>query len=207
MKKISRWLASFSFFILSLSYADQSAIDKLSALLNSFSTYQAKFQQHTFSEQGRDIQHSQGSVQIKRPGKFRWKSLVPTQQILLTDGNTLWIYDVDLQQASQQKLSSRVSINPAMLLSGSVKDLSAVFSVSMMGTQKGETFFLTPKKSDLGFKQIVMIFEDHRLVRMRVVNNLSQTSEFDFTNIMLNQPLSDQLFNFIPPKGVDVVAQ
>lgn len=207
MRKFKWFLLGLNLFFMARVFADSTAIAHLSVLLNGFTTYQANFQQRTFSEQGRVIQRSHGSMMIKRPGKFRWVSQSPTQQMLLTDGKTLWIYDVDLQQASKQALSNRVSVDPAMLLSGRIKDLAATFVVSMKLTKKGEVFLLTPKKSDMGFEHISMVFENKELVRMTVVNTLSQNSEFDFTNISLNHVIADKIFHFDPPKGVDVVEQ
>ena len=144
---------------------------------------------------------------IKRPGMFRWVSNQPTKQILIASGDALWIYDVDLQQATKQRLSSRTRIDPAMLLSGSVKNLESAFIVTMKTKKQQTTFTLKPKDSNYGFGKVEMIFDSKKLTAMTVLNNLSQTTEFKFSNIKLDKPLLDSLFNFKAPKGVDVISQ
>lgn len=207
MKIFVKWFTRLILMSAFSVYGAVSAVDQLSERLKSFSTYQANFKQETFSLQGRLIQKSHGTMKIKRPGKFRWESLKPTQQLLITDGKTLWIYDADLQQVSQQQLLSRTSIDPAMLLSGSVKNLSDTFNVSVQATKGEEIFILLPKKTNFGFKQIKMTFKQGQLTQMVVENNLSQISQFDFSNILLNRPLANDVFTFKPPAGVDVISQ
>ena len=75
------------------------------------------------------------------------------------------------------------------------------------GGKGGDDFILLPKSDAVGFEKVEMIFANNQLVRMIVVNSLSQTSQFDFSNIQLNQALPDSLFSFAPPKGVDVITQ
>ncbi len=208
MKKISRIFVSVFICLFSLcALATPKSVLQLSGLLKNFSTYSATFNQVTYSEQGRALQKSYGKMQIKRPGKFRWESQKPTHQILVTNGKTLWIYDVDLAQATKQKLSTRTTIDPAMLLSGSIKNLSDNFNISEKGSSREIVFELVPKKSDLGFKQVTLTFENKKLSQMKVINNLSQTTIFNFTNIKLNLPMSDNLFNFKPKPGVDIISQ
>ena len=186
-----------------------SPADDLEKQLSAFRTYQADFTQSSFQENGRIIQQGKGVVKIKRPGKFSWMTKEPSEQHFITDGKILWIYDQDLEQATQQALSSRTAIDPAALLSGGVGNLNQYFNVSA-SNKSVSTFILTPKTANtgnIGFKSMELSFNNQRLVFMKVVNELGQVSEFHFTHIVLNAPLADKLFIFIPPKGVDVVKQ
>lgn len=199
------WL--FCSLFISGVYAQALPVNTLSLLLKSFNTYQANFSQKTLSEQGSVIQTSNGVMMIKRPGHFRWESNKPTKQILITDGKVLWIYDVDLAQATKQMLASRTTIDPAMLLSGSLKDLNASFIVTLRVIGEDKIFTLLPKKQNMGFSKVTLKFHKNVLVAMTVINNLAQTTEFDFSDVELNKLLANALFTFTPPKGVDVVAQ
>ena len=69
---------------------------------------------HSFS--GRFIQSShradtdtgpkkaEGLVSYKRPGKMRWFYETPEEQLLVTNGQTMWLYDPLLENVTVQKL-------------------------------------------------------------------------------------------------------
>lgn len=193
-------------FVLGISTAKANALTELTGRLASFSTYQADFSQKTLDEQDQLLQSASGRVKIKRPGQFRWHVLKPSQQLLITNGKIFWLYDVDLAQATQQSLSQKVGMDPALLLSGSTEKIAANFNVTgLLEGRDSTSFLLTPKNPDYGFKKVILTFQEKKLIKMIVENNLSQTSIFNFTQIQLNQPLSDDLFNFSPPEGIDLV--
>jgi outer membrane lipoprotein carrier protein len=187
--------------------AASSPVDKLSSFLQKFSTYSATFKQTTETHSGRVVQKSSGKIFIMRPGKFRWEADSPTKQIIITDGENLWVYDVDLQQATEQALDKRVSVNPAILLTGSVKNLKELFQVTMSKQGGASVFILQPKKQGFGFQKMTLTFLKGELVQMVVVNQLNQITHFNFSNIELNKKLSPSLFNFKPPAGVDIIRQ
>lgn len=208
MKKWVTGLLSLACMAFTPIFAADSAADRLQARLNGFSTFQADFTQQTFQHNRRLLQQGVGLVKIKRPGKFYWVTKQPTEQHLISNGKMLWIYDVDLAQATSQALASRTSIDPAALLSGGVTQLTQQFKVQLQQTSADEIYTLVPKQPDsAGFINMTLHFRQNRLVGMTVLNALSQQSEFSFDNISLNQAIPDTWFVFKPPKGVDVVAQ
>ncbi len=186
-----------------VAYAQNDASVQLNQLLSSFQTYQANFHQVTQDTDGRVLQTSQGRIMIKRPGNFRWEADTPTKQIIITDGKTLWVYDVDLAQATRQPLNQQTNVNPASLLSGSVENLKKQFTI----TGGGNVFQLVPTKKGINFNWIRVEFRGGVLASMKVQNNLDEVSTFQFTNIKINPSLPPSLFQFKPPRGVDVVNQ
>ena len=172
---------------------------QLSRLLSGFRTYQAAFKQITFDSEDRVIQKSRGRVMIMRPNQFRWETDSPTEQVIITNGKTLCVYDVDLAQATQQPLTEETNINPASLLSGSIKDLNQKVTITIVSSNDGMTFQLVPKrKKDLNFNWLRLRFIKNQLVEMIVFNNLNEESIFQFNQIKMNAPLSIQLFEFRP---------
>ncbi len=195
-------------FAIAATNATSSAAQSLSAFLNKYATYQARFKQTTYNEKGRKTQTSRGTMYLKRPGKFRWETSTPTNQIIIANNKTLWIYDVDLMQATKRKLRPTGGTDPAALLSGHIKNINKQFSVKALTSSKREaSFLLTPKKKSGGFKSIRMSFYRGKLQRLTVLNSLNQTSVFEFSKIQLNAKLSSRLFIFTPPRGVDVLRQ
>lgn len=182
------------------------ATSQLSQLLSGFHTYQATFRQTTFDSEERVIQQSRGRIMIKRPGRFRWETNIPTNQIIITNGKTLWVYNKDLSQASKQPLAKRTNINPASLLSGSIKDLKQNLTITSSPNDGTVVFELVPRiKKDLNFKWIRLKFFQKQLTEMTVLNNLEERSIFQFKKIKINQLLADHLFEFKPSRDVDVI--
>src|SRR3990167_4745124 len=124
-----------------------SAIAKLSGLLNQFTTFQAQFKQKTTDVENNVLQESEGRMMLVRPGRFRFETHNPTHQIVITDGKTLWVYDVDLKQATKQTIQHS-AINPAKLLSGDTNTLLKQFTVHMILHRDVLVFQLIPKKHD-----------------------------------------------------------
>lgn len=195
-------------FMVTLAFgATDPVVDELNTLLNAYQTYQANFTQETYMEGGGPAQKSSGRVMMMRPGKFRWETNQPTQQIVIANGDTLWIYDVDLQQATRQTIATQGGVNPAALLTGDVPTLIKQFAITKIKRQGAVWFQLTPKSTDNSFTLVQMQFRQGELVNIRVKNNLGQTSRFHFTGVRLNAHLNPKLFIFTPPKGVDVLKQ
>lgn len=180
------------------------AVAKLSDLLNHFTTFQAKFQQKTLDAEQNIMQESSGTVALMRPGYFRWKSRFPTHQIVIANGKMLWIYDVDLKQATEQSLQQGV-MSPAKLLSGHVDKTLAQFNVQLSVRPQSVVFQLTPKKPNQQFKCMTLFFTQNKLYAIQIKNNLHQTNVFQFSDVKLNGSLSRHLFEFTVPTGVDVV--
>lgn len=186
--------------------AGQAAAQQLSQLLKRYSTYQANFKQLTYNDQNKLIQSSHGKLMIKRPGKFRWETSAPTKQIVIANDNTLWVYNVDLMQATKKQLSSHQGIDPATLLSGDVSQLEHQFEVTQL-PGKGQIFQLQARSKNSPFQSVQMQFHQNQLIFIKFKNNLGQTSQFTFSRIRINQQLNPNLFQFKPPRGVDVLKE
>ena len=189
-------------------FADEvKAAQQLSALLQRYQNFTADFSQVTFTQKGRVIQRSSGRLLLSRPGKFRWEALKPNKQIIIANNDKLWVYDVDLEQATVQKLVPGKSTDPATLLSGNVKELIKNFQVAVRDARGALWFQLLPKQKEGVFKKVLMQFKNNELVGMRVLNNLDQTSIFKFSTIQVDADIDPALFIFKPNKNVDVVRQ
>src|ERR1700738_1559929 len=95
------------FMVFQSACAEGDASSSLSQSLGNYTTYEANFQQTSYGKKNHAAQKSHGKVYMMRPGKFRWETTQPYQQTVIANGNTLWIYDVDLRQASQQSAAKR----------------------------------------------------------------------------------------------------
>lgn len=152
-----------------------------------------------------------GTMQVKRPGQFRWETSSPSKQLIVTSGKTVWIYDPDLEQAVRQNLDDQVGNTPALLLSGQSSTIMKSFRVTQ--PKANEPFFvLYPKADDGVFESLGIRFSNTASgqgapSQMILKDSLGQQTTINFSNVKLNPALSAAAFNFVPPKGTDVIDQ
>lgn len=145
-----------------------------------------------------------GMMQVKRPGQFRWETTSPSKQLIVANGATVWIYDPDLEQAVRQKMDEQVGNTPALLLSGQASSIMKSFKVTQ--PDSGRAYFvLYPKNKDGVFESLGMSFSNNAPSQMILKDSLGQKTTISFNNVKLNPTLNAGLFNFIPPKGTDVI--
>jgi outer membrane lipoprotein carrier protein len=150
---------------------------------------------------------SSGSFVFARPGKFIWTYQKPYEQVLQADGETLYIYDKDLNQVTTRKLGNALGSSPAAILFGS-NDLEKNFTLAEAGNRDGlEWLTATPKGKDTTFEQIGIGLRDGVPQAMELKDSFGQTSMLKFTNFQRNPQLGAQHFKFEVPKGADVVNQ
>ena len=182
----------------------------LSELLQTYTTYSASFTQQTLNGSAQVVSSSSGKVTIKKPDSFFWETLEPTHQQLFGVKNILWIYDVDLAQATKRPVSAPGQLTPAMMLAGDGSELSKYYDiVSLPQASRSESKFkLSARASDAAFSSVVVTFDNQQLVQLMTENNLGQSTVFKFTNITINKPLPSDFFVFDPKKmGVDVLQE
>ena len=182
----------------------------LSELLQTYTTYSASFTQQTLNSSAEMVSSSSGKVTIKKPDSFFWETLQPTHQQLFGVKNVLWIYDVDLAQATKRSVSAPGQLTPAMMLAGDGSQLSKYYNiVSLPKTSRSESKFkLSARASDAAFSSVVVTFVNQQLVQLMTKNNLGQSTVFKFTNITINESLPSDFFVFDPKKmGVDVLQE
>ncbi len=175
-------------------------------ILGSLKSMTANFQQKTFNSKGKLLQQASGTMAVERPKKFRWYTLKPNKQLIVTDGNLLWIYDVDLEQASVRYLKKLQNNTPAMLLSGSASDIEKNYQIELVKQQQTQQIFkLTPKQQQGVFQQLHMAFNNNQLIRMEFKDNLGQFVKLNFSAVKVNPNIAANQFTFKPPAGVDVI--
>ena len=190
--------------------AHAGAIDKLHRFLETTKTLRADFAQIVVAKNGKKPQQSAGVMMISRPGKFRWQITKPYAQLLVGDGEKVWIFDEDLRQVSVKKFDAALGSTPAALLVGgnSGNSLDKNFTLREAGEHDGlEWLEAIPKGSDSGFEKLQLGFAGNDLKAMELADNFGQTTSLLFARIERNVSLAPSLFHFTPPVGVDVIGE
>lgn len=179
--------------------------ERLSHILEPMQTYAAAFEQQILDASGQRLQEAQGNMWLSRPGRFRWEVDAPYQQLVVSDGDEVVLYDPDLEQATVQALDQRVTHTPALLLSGSSDDLVENFDVTRSQQGSAERFLLLPKDPDTLFEELEMTFRGERLVGLEMVDSTGQRTAIAFREVDMNQSIDDGRFAFEIPEGTDVI--
>lgn len=189
--------------------AAETAAKQLNNLLGKVGSMQAAFSQNTLDPQGKPLQTLSGRMQVRRPGFFRWDTEKPFTQQIIANGEVVWVYDPELQQATRQLLDKQVGNTPALLLSGDAAQMAAAFTITEEKDKAAgklrRTFILKPKDKDAVFETLRVSFNGPQLTGMQLRDSLGQKTDITFGQIQLNGKIADSVFQFTPPAGVDVI--
>ena len=187
--------------------AHASGIDKLKEFIEHSVTGKAQFNQELLDKNGRSVQKSSGTMQFFRPGKFRWTYEKPYAQLIVGDGEKLWVYDPELNQVTVKKLDQALGASPAALLAGS-NEIEKSFRLKDDGARDGlEWLQALPKTQDSAFESVRMGFNQSGLEVMELRDHFGQTTVLHFLDLERNPRLNPELFKFTPPKGADIVGE
>ncbi|WP_405121066.1 outer membrane lipoprotein chaperone LolA [Pseudomonas leptonychotis] len=186
---------------------DEVAVQRLTVLLNQAQTITARFSQLTLDGSGTQLQETAGQLSLKRPGLFRWHTDAPMEQLLVSNGEKVWLYDPDLQQVTIQTLDQRLTHTPALLLSGDVSKIRENFEISHKESGDVVDFILKPKSKDTLFDSLRLSFRNKVLNDMQLIDSIGQRTNILFLNVKMNEPLDDAQFTFEVPAGADVIQE
>jgi outer membrane lipoprotein carrier protein len=153
---------------------------------------------------------SSGTFEFSRPNRFKFIYKKPFEQSILADGQTLWLYDVDLNQVTARKQADVLGSTPAALIA-SAADVNALkqdFALTTVPDKDGlEWVLATPKAKDGQLQNVRIGFRAGQLAVLEILDTFGQKSSMTFTAFQPNLPLNAASFQFNPPQGADVVRQ
>lgn len=153
---------------------------------------------------------SSGSFEFARPSRFKFVYKKPFEQTIVADGQTLWLYDVDLNQVTARKQSAALGSTPAALIAAApdLKALQADFALADAPDKDGLQWVQgTPKAKDSQLQQVRVGFKQDQLAVLEILDSFGQRSVLSFVGFQPNAALDASAFQFKPPAGADVVRQ
>jgi outer membrane lipoprotein carrier protein len=206
--------AIFLTTLFTASAASAGALDSLEDFVKTAKSGRADFTQVVTSP-GRDGQAgrsktSTGTFQFSRPNRFRFDYKKPFEQTIVADGQTLWLYDVDLNQVTARKQAQILGATPAALIASS-PDLNALkkdFKLEASPDSGGMQWVqATPKAKDGQLHSVKIGFRGNELAALDIDDSFGQRSVITFNKLELNGGVAAEAFQFKPPQGADVVRQ
>lgn len=129
---------------------------------------------------------------------------------IVADGQTLWLYDVDLNQVTARKQSEVLGSTPAALIASApdLRALQADFILAAAPDKDGlEWVLATPKTKDSQLQNIAIGLRAGDLVALEILDSFGQKSSLRFSGFVANAPIDAASFQFKPPPGADVIRQ
>ena len=187
-------------------HADAESVKRLGQLLGS-DTITARFSQLTLDGSGTQLQETAGEMSVKRPGVYYWHTDAPQEQLMVSDGQKVSLWDPDLEQVTIKKLDQRLTQTPALLLSGDVSKISESFDITSKQAGDVMDFTLKPKTKDTLFDSLRLSFRGGKINDMQLIDSVGQRTNILFTGVKVNEPIPASKFKFDIPKGADVIQE
>ncbi|MDO6460831.1 outer membrane lipoprotein chaperone LolA [Granulosicoccaceae sp. 1_MG-2023] len=182
-------------------------MDRLEAFTDGLKTFSASFEQVVYGDNDQAVSRSGGTVAIKRPGQFVWDYRAPAKQLIVADGEKLWVYDEDLKQATVKPMDDSLGSAPIVMLTGD-EPLESQFTIEELGNAEGIDWLeLTSKGEDSEFRSVYLGLNKDGLAAMSLQDSFGQETQIRFSDVARNQPVDDSLFRFTPPQGTDVLGE
>ena len=160
------------------------------------------------------VKTSSGQFAFARPGKFKFVYLKPFEQTMVANGQTLWLWDVDLNQVTARQQSQVLGSTPAALIATApdLKALHSEFVLTALPDQNGLEWVQALPKSKDGQLQSVRVGlrvngKNAELASLEILDSFGQRSVLTFSKVETNPVLPATAFEFKPPKGADVIRQ
>lgn len=198
--------------------AASSGLESLEAFVKNTKSGRAVFAQVVTSP-ARDGQvpktkTSSGNFEFSRPNRFKFVYLKPFEQSIVSDGQTLWLHDVDLNQVTARKLAQVLGGTPAAVIAAAadLKTLQADFTLVPRPDKEGLQWVeATPKAKDGQVQSILVGFKESgkgsELAVLEILDSFGQRSVMRFSQFEVNPTLAAATFQFKPPAGADVIRQ
>jgi outer membrane lipoprotein carrier protein len=199
-----RFLILLAMFVASAALAN---VERFQSYLRTTQSARGEFEQKVYDRGGKLVQESKGNFAFLRPGRFRWTYAKPVDQVIVGDGERVWIHDRDLNQVTVRRLARALGSTPAALLAGA-SDVEKAFDLKDAGQSDGlEWLDARPKERDAGFEAIRIGFGATGIQAMQLTDHFGQRTELRFSNMARNPKLDPAEFRFQPPPGADVLGE
>lgn len=200
-----------------VSVLNDDAEKALKSLLANIESLSASFTQQIVDSEEELIQEGEGEFTIAKPNLLNWSTVTPEESTITADGETIWLYDPFIEQATAYSLHRSIANTPLLLLTSTDQSLWQQFNVEPVSAEtKSETesladdsdghsvikeFDVVSKDENAQVQRLRLTFDGEMLVKFSLLDATGQRSDFSLSNIALNKAVNESLFNFVLPEG------
>lgn len=206
--------AIISFLSVNVSSAEEIevVVEKIQNKYEEITDFHAKFTQEAAVKALNKVQKSDGEVWFKKPGKMRWNYYAPEKDQIVSDGRTLWFYNVAEKQVIESPLAQVSDTqNTTSLLSG-LGNIKEVFNASFadgaeLSSSGSYLIELKPKSDEEQYNKAIVAFDKNSMLvnSIYLYDPFGNLTTISLSNIKIDNGLEDSLFSFNVPSGVEVI--
>lgn len=186
-------------------HAEGSARAMIEDWFGSLDTLAGDFSQVVTDPDGRVVEEASGRVYLSLPDRFRWDYTDPYEQIIVADGERVWLYDVELEQVTVRDQRQAAKDSPMLVLADTAL-MDEFFNTEELGRRDGYQWLrLVPKDKESQFQSVDVAMGENGLRCMIFRDRFGQVTELTFENLERKVDLEPGSFEFTPPEGVDVI--
>lgn len=185
-------------------------ISKLEKQYETMKDFHADFEQETHLASINRVEQGKGSVYFKKGGKMLWEYKAPEEQKIILDGKNLWFYLPKDKQVMKNNYSTIPQHIVVDLFRGKI-NIREKFNVTpvqqdQQGKKADIVLELVPKEYDPTVKKLTIWVapEAYYIVRTQLEDEFGTRTVLKFLKIEIDRGIKDSLFEFTPPKGVEV---
>ena len=179
--------------------AKQQPSQLLKAKLANIKGFSGDFLQVIYDEDGNSLQNAQGQLKVSKPYLVNWHTQSPEENLIVSDGKALWLFDPFIEQATVYTLDNSMANTPILLLANDSEELWQQYNVSLEGNN---VFVINAKDADAQVKSLTLTFNKEVLSEFAVLDASGQRSKFSISNFELNPTFNQDTFRFDVPEGV-----
>jgi outer membrane lipoprotein carrier protein len=188
-------------------------VDRVERHYDSVRDFEASFTQRYERKLLHRRIEEKGRVSVKKPGRMRWEYREPEEKLFVTDGAKSYFYlPLEQQVMVSHNPDGAMGMeegSPFELLAGKsrLRDGFEVSPSDEPATRGGVVLHLAPRTLHEEFDEVALEVResDGLVLRVVLVDAQDNRTEFEFTDVRENVNLSETLFRFAIPPGVDVV--
>jgi len=192
--------------------ADIPSLDQLLTLLRNrykqVDDLSANFVQTTKVKTISKDQKAEGKAYFKRPGKMRFDYETPPKKSFISDGSTLWMHSVDEKKYLKSPMPKDQGADvPMEILAGNI-DLSTKFDASILGMDEGKAMLELRPKTESSYRKVILYIDSvsGELYKSVITDLYGNDVTMLFSNIKINQKLSDSVFVVKPGPGEEIIS-
>ena len=179
--------------------SDSEALMDLQQTLNQLQSASGRFEQIIREQDGYLIDRQTGNFALQKPRLLHWK-IAELDQLLVSDGEYLYLYDELFAQVIVRPWSSDPAANPAAILLDDIYlgDWAQV-------TRSGSSMILTPFGHTTSVREMRVAMNGVFPALLTLVDVTGQVTEIRFFDVQINQPQDAALFDFAMPADAEII--
>jgi outer membrane lipoprotein carrier protein len=213
MRSMTRKILAFLFAAATFT-AHASGLDALENFVKTVKSGRASFTQVVTSPsrdgQAGKTRTSTGTFEFNRPNKFRFDYKKPFEQVIVADGQTLWLYDADLNQVTARNQTLVMGSTPAAIIASASSTVALTRDFDLEGAPDKDGLqwaVARPKNRDGQLNNMRVGFRGNDLAQLEIVDGFGQRSVITFDKMEPNVAVPAERFHFKPPAGATTVKQ